>query len=104
MQNPSFVQEWNQRAGFVAAIAVINPLILTAYVLFWHPRGGGFEFWLIGMGLTFIVCLISGSFMLLVIIADRRKRARELRKKVMWEGVLPYDARRAKAEKASEAG
>jgi L-asparagine transporter-like permease len=104
VQNPSFVQEWNQRAGFVAAIAVINPMILTAYVLFWHSRGGGFEFWLIGMGLTFIVCLISGSFMLLVILADRRKRARDLRNKMMWEGVLPYNAAKAKADKAAEAG
>jgi hypothetical protein len=88
----------------VAAIAVINPMILTAYVLFWHARGGGFEFWLIGMGLTFIVCLIAGSFMLLVILTDRRKRARDLRKKKMWEDVLPYNAARAKADKAAEAG
>ncbi len=104
MQNPSFGSEWNDRAGFVAAIAVINPVILTAYVLFWHERGGGFEFWLIGMGLTFIVCLIAGSFMLLVIVTDRRKRARDIRKKMMWEGVLPYNAAKARAEKSVEAG
>ena len=104
MNNPTFIQEWNQRAGFVAAIAVINPMILTGYVLFWHSGGPGFEFWLVGMGLTFMVCLIAGSFMLLVIVADRRTRARELRKKVMWEGVMPYNAAKAKADKAAEAG
>jgi hypothetical protein len=104
MQNPTFIQEWNQRAGFVAAIGVINPVILTAYVLFWHSGGPGFEFWLIGMGLTFMVCLIAGAFMLMVIVADRRTRAHELRKKTMWEGVMPYNAAKAKADKAAEAG
>jgi hypothetical protein len=104
VQNPSFFQEWNDRAGFVAAIAVINPMILTAYVLFWHSGGPGFEFWLVGMGLTFMVCVIAGCFMLMVIVTDRRTRARELRKKLMWEGVMPYNPAKAKAEKAVEAG
>jgi hypothetical protein len=104
VQNPTFFQEWNHRAGFVAAIAVINPIILTAYVMFWHTGGPGFEFWLVGMGLTFMVCVIAGSFMLMVIVSDRRARARELRKKVMWEGVMPYNAAKAKADKAAEPG
>jgi Na+/H+ antiporter NhaC len=104
MQDLSFGREWNERAGFVAAIAVINPIILTAYVLFWHRGVGAFEFWLVGLGLTFIVCLIAGSFMLLVILTDRRKRARVMRKQAMWEDVLPYDPRKSKAAKSSEAG
>jgi uncharacterized membrane protein len=106
MQDKSFIKEWNERAGFVGAIAVINPIVLTAYVLFAH-RGAALEFWLVGLGLTFIVCLIAGSFMLMVIVTDRRKRAKALRKQAMWEDVLPHDARRAKAGKdkaAAEAG
>jgi hypothetical protein len=104
MDSPTFGQEWNHRAGFVAAIAVINPIILTGYVLFWHSGGPGFEFWLVGMGLTFMVCVIAGSFMLMVIVSDRRTRARELRKKAMWEGVMPYNPAKAKADKTAEAG
>jgi hypothetical protein len=107
MSDKSFLKEWNERAGFVAAIAIINPIVLTIYVMFWHRGAGALEFWLVGLGLTFIVCLISGSFMLLVILSDRRKRAKALRKQQMWEDVLPYDAARAKARKeqsAAEAG
>ncbi len=100
----SFLQEWNERAGFVAAIAVINPVLLTAYVMFWHRGGGAFEFWLVGLGLTFLVCLAAGSFMLLVITADRRRRGREQRKQQMWADVMPYDATKARAEKASKPG
>ena len=102
MQELSFIREWNQRAGFVAAIAVINPLILTAYVLFYYKGNGPVEFWLVGLGLTLLVCLIAGSFMLMVILADRRRRAHERRKQLMWEGVLPYDAVKEKARKAAE--
>lgn len=107
MDDKSFIKEWNERAGFVAAIALINPIILTIYVMFWHRGGGAFEFWLVGLGLTFMVCVIAGSFMLMVILSDRRKRAKLFRKNQMWEGVLPYDARREKAKRdqaASEAG
>lgn len=107
MLDKPFIKEWNERAGFVAAIAVINPIILTAYVLFWHRGSGSLEFWLVGLGLTFIVCLVAGSFMLLVIVSDRRKRAKLLRKQRMWEDVLPFNAAREKANKdkaAAEAG
>jgi L-asparagine transporter-like permease len=103
MQDKSFIKEWNERAGFVAAIAVINPLILTAYVMFWHRGAGALEFWLVGLGLTFIVCLIAGSFMLMVILTDRRKREKTMRKQQMWEGVMPYDAAREKAKKEQAA-
>jgi hypothetical protein len=94
MSELSFGKEWNKRAGFVAAIAVINPLIISIYVMFVHRGGGALEFWLVGLGLTFIVCLTAGSFMLMVILTDRRKRARALRKQAMWEDVLPYDPKR----------
>jgi hypothetical protein len=104
MSDKSFLKEWNERAGFVGAIAVINPIILTIYIMFWHRGGGALEFWLVGMGLTFIVCFCAATFMLLVISADRRRRAKLKRRKDMWEDVLPYDAARAKAEKAAEAG
>jgi hypothetical protein len=104
MQQDSFLKEWNRRAGFVAAVAIINPIILTAYCLFWHRGLAPFEFWLIGMGVTFCICLTAGAFMLFVILTDRRKRFRALRKAQMWEGVMPYDAAKAKAEKAAEAG
>jgi hypothetical protein len=104
MQELSFVREWNQRAGFVGAIAIINPVILTAYVFFYYRGASMLEFWLIGMGLTFLVCLVAGAFMLMVILADRRKRAKVWRKKQMWEDVLPYNAAKARAEKAAEAG
>jgi hypothetical protein len=106
MPETSFLKEWNERAGFVGAIAVINPIIVTAYVMFWHRGTGGLEFWLIGLGLTFIVCVAAGSFMLLVILTDRRKRAHRQRKQEMWDGVMPYDAvrERAKREAAAEGG
>jgi ABC-type Fe3+-siderophore transport system permease subunit len=104
MKHPSFFQEFRERAGFVFAIAAINPVILTVYIMFWHRGVGALEFWLVGMGLTFLVCLASGLFMILVISADRRRRFKELRRKDMWEGVMPYDARKAKVEKAAEAG
>jgi L-asparagine transporter-like permease len=103
MSDKPFLKEWNERAGFVAIIAILNPLILTAYVMLQHRGPGALEFWLVGMGLTFIVCLIAGSFMLMVILTDRRKRGRALRKQQMWEDVLPYDAARARADKAKAA-
>jgi hypothetical protein len=106
MQDKSFIKEWNERAGFVAVIAILNPIILTAYVMFWHRGSGSLDFWLVGMGLTFIVCLCAGAFMLMVILTDRRKRGKAMRKQQMWEDVLPYDAAKARAEKAraAEAG
>jgi hypothetical protein len=103
MQEKSFLKEWNERAGFVAVIAILNPLILTAYVMFQHRGSGALEFWLVGLGLTFIVCLAAGAFMLFVILTDRRKRGHAARKQQMWEDVLPYDAGRARAEKAAKA-
>jgi hypothetical protein len=107
MQGKSFLREWNERAGFITGIAVINPIVLTAYVMFWHRGSGALEFWLVGMGLTLFVCCGAGAFMLMVILTDRRKRARDARKQQMWEDVLPYDpakARAARAAKAAEAG
>jgi hypothetical protein len=104
MQDKSFIAEWNERAGFVAGIAIINPLIVTVYVLMFHRGGGALEFWLIGLGLTFIVCMIAGSFMLLVILADRRRRDAALRKQRMWEDALPYDPAKAKAASHRKAG
>jgi hypothetical protein len=73
-------------------------------VMFWHVGRGGLEFWLVGMGLTFIVCLIAGSFMFLVVMAERRRRFKAMRKNQMWEDVLPYDPRKAKAGNPAEAG
>jgi L-asparagine transporter-like permease len=99
-----FIAEWNERAGFVAGIAIINPIIVTAYVLIWHRGAGGLEFWLIGLGLTFIVCMIAGSFMLLVILADRRKRHAAIRRQRMWEGALPYDPAKARPAADSKSG
>jgi hypothetical protein len=103
MQEKSFRKEWGERAGFIAGIALINPLVVTAYVMFWHRGTGGLEFWLVGLGLTLIVCLTAGSFMLMVILTDRRKRARVQRKEQMWKDALPYDAAKARAEKAARA-
>jgi L-asparagine transporter-like permease len=103
MPEKSFIKEWNERAGFVAVVAVLNPIILTLYVMFQHRGAGALEFWLVGMGLTFVVCLVAGGFMLLVILTDRRKRARTMRKQQMWDEVLPYDAAKARAEKAQRA-
>jgi uncharacterized membrane protein len=100
MAAKSFLKEWNERAGFVAAIAVINPVVLTTYVMVWHRGGGALEFWLVGMGLTFIVCFIAASFMLMVILSDRRKREHERRKQQMWKDAMPYDAAKARAAKA----
>jgi Na+/H+ antiporter NhaC len=100
MTDMSFGKEWNDRAGFVAVIAVVNPIILTVYSLIWH-RGAAFEFWLIGMALTFAVCLIAGSFMLLVIITDRNKRFREAAKSQMWADALPYDPAKSKTRARS---
>jgi hypothetical protein len=102
MQEISFGREWNQRAGFVAAIAVIYPVILTAYVMFYYKGNGLIEFWLVGMGLTLLVCLVVGSYMLIVILIDRRRRAEKRRRLRMWEKVLPYDAAKARARKADE--
>jgi hypothetical protein len=103
MRDKSFLKEWNERAGFILGIALINPLIVTAYVMFWHSGAGAFEFWLVGLGLTIVVCLISGSFMLLVILTDRRKRAQAVRRQQMWQDALPYDAAKARAERAAKA-
>jgi hypothetical protein len=103
MQEKSFLKEWNERAGFVAVIAVLNPIILTAYVMFQHRGAGALEFWLVGMGLTLMLCLIAGSFMLMVILTDRRKRGRAARKQQMWEDVLPYNVVKERAEKAAKA-
>jgi hypothetical protein len=100
VQQKPFIKEWNERAGFVGVIAVINPIIVTAYVIFWHRGGGGFEFWLVGLGLTFLVCITAGSFMLMVILSDRRKRARKLRNMAMWADAMPYDPAKAKTDKA----
>jgi hypothetical protein len=100
MDEKSFLKEWNERAGFVAAIAVINPIILTLYILFWHRGSNGLEFWLVGMGLTFIVCFGAGAFMLLVILADRRKRAKKRRHAEMWADVLPRNSRNRPATTA----
>jgi hypothetical protein len=100
----SFLAEFRERAGFVPAIAVINPIILTAYILFWHRGGGALEFWLVGMGLTFLVCAAAGLFMTLVITADRRRRFKAMRRQDMWEGVMPYKPARSKGGEPAERG
>jgi hypothetical protein len=100
----SFLAEFRARAGFVPAIAVINPVILTAYILFWHRGGGALEFWFVGMGLTFLVCTTAGLFMTLVITADRRRRSKAMRHKDMWEGVMPYKPARSKGGAPAERG
>jgi hypothetical protein len=97
-------REFRSRAGFVGVIAVTNPLLLTAYVLYGRPGVGALDFWLIGMALTVLVCAISSVFMLLVVIAERRRRFAAERKAAMWADVMPYDANKAKATKAAKAG
>ncbi len=100
----SFWRELRTRAGFVGVIAITNPLLLTAYVLYGRTGAGAFDFWLIGMGLTLLVCMISSLFMLMVVFAERRRRFAAERKEAMWADVMPYDAAKAKAQKAAKAG
>jgi hypothetical protein len=102
MQDKSFLKEWNERAGFVAGIAALNPIILTIYVMFQHRGPGALEFWLVGMGLTVFVCLIAGAFMLLVILNDRRRRQSAARREKMWADAMPYDAAKARAERRAK--
>lgn len=92
MQELSFIREWNERAGFVAAIAMINPILITAHVLFYYKGPVPFDFWLIGIGLTMLVCLIVGLTMFIVILLDRKRRAEKRRKQLMWENVMPYSS------------
>jgi hypothetical protein len=100
----SFWREFRMRAGFVGVISITNPLLLTAYVLYGRAGAGAFDFWLIGMGLTLLVCVISSMFMLLVVFAERRRRFAAERKAAMWADVMPYDPAKAKAAKSSKAG
>jgi hypothetical protein len=99
MNKVSLWSEYRERAGFVIAIGAINPVILTAYCLFWHTGSGAFDFWLVGICMTLAVCVVAGSFMLMVVMAERRRRFKTERKDKMWSDVMPYDPVKAKAEK-----
>jgi hypothetical protein len=99
MQNVSFWNEYRERAGFVTAIGAINPVILTAYCLFWYTGSGAFDFWIVGIGMTVAVCTVAGLFMLMVVSAERRRRFKTARKDKMWSDVMPYDPVKARAEK-----
>ncbi|MGL4635046.1 MAG: hypothetical protein ACRCWF_03615 [Beijerinckiaceae bacterium] len=100
----SFWKEFKTRAGFVGVIAITNPLLLTGFVFFGRSGSGAFDFWLVGMGLTLLVCAISAAFMLLVVTAERRRRFKSERKAAMWADVMPYDPNKAKEAKQAEAG
>ena len=102
MREISFIREWNQRASFVAAIAIVNTLVITAHVLLYYQGLDPFRFWLIGIGLTGLLCVSTGLFMLTKILLDRRRRSQARERLRMWQGVLPYDPAKAAAEKAGE--
>ena len=99
MGKVSLWSEYRERAGFVIAIAAINPVILTAYCLFWYTGRGALDFWMVGIGMTLAVCFVAGTFMLMVVMAERRRRFKIDRKNRMYSDVLPYDPVKAKAEK-----
>jgi hypothetical protein len=99
----SFWKEFNERAGFVWVVAVTNPIFVTIYVMFFHAAAGGMQFFVIGMLLTAAVCLIAGTFMALVIFAERRSRMIDLKRKAKWHDLMPYDPR-ATARSKAEAG
>jgi hypothetical protein len=89
----SFWKEFNERAGFVWVVAITNPIFVITYVMFFHAAAGGMQFLAIGLILTAAVCLIAGTFMALVIFADRRSRKVALKRKAKWHDLMPYDPR-----------
>jgi threonine/homoserine/homoserine lactone efflux protein len=91
----NFRVELREKAGFVGLIAVTNPVILTAYVMFLHPEGPSMQFWIIGMVLTAATCLIALAMMALIVRSDRRQRQRRVNRNDQWEDLLPYDPRKA---------
>ena len=103
MDKVTLWSEFRERAGFVSAIGCINPIILTVYCLFWYSGNGAFDFWIVGLCMTLAVCVVAGSFMLMVVVAERRRRFKTARKDKMWSDVMPYDPVKAKAEQHAAA-
>jgi hypothetical protein len=103
MKPMTFWQEFNGRAGFIWVIAVTNPVVVTLYVMFLHNAPEPMMFWLVGMLLTVIVCVISALFMGAVIFSERRRRMADFKRQVMWNDVMPYDPRKSRPA-ATDAG
>jgi hypothetical protein len=99
VKSVSFWKEFNQRAGFVWVVGITNPIFITIYVMFFHPTAGGMQFFIVGLLLTAAVCLISGSFMSMVIMAERRRRATDARRKAQWHDLMPYNPQEAAKER-----
>jgi hypothetical protein len=76
MNSPTFFDEFKQRAGFVGAIALSNPVILSFYVLISRSGPGALEFWAAGMVLIALTCIVSLIAVAMVVRAERRKRFR----------------------------
>ncbi len=100
MKPKSFFRELRERSGFIGIIALTNPLFITAYVLYFHKAGSALYFWVMGMVLTGVICLISVLFMGPVVFVERRRRMHEEARAAMWHDVMPYDPVKAKASRS----
>jgi hypothetical protein len=93
----SFGSEFSARASFITGLAVVNPLLLTVYVMFYREGSGGAEFWAIGTGITFVLCAIAAIIVYFQVLSDRKDRFRREAEAAKWRKIMPTDSPTAEA-------
>ncbi len=97
MARQSFRAEFAARTSFITGLAVVNPLLLTVYVLFYREAGGGAEFWAIGTGMTLVLCAGAALIVYFQVLSDRKQRFRREAEAAKWRKIMPVDGTSAEA-------
>jgi hypothetical protein len=92
MAKQSFKSEFASRAAFISGLAIVNPLLLTVYVMFYREGSGGAEFWAIGTGITLVLCAIGAIVVYFQVLADRKKRFKREAEAAKWRKIMPTEA------------
>jgi ABC-type nickel/cobalt efflux system permease component RcnA len=97
MAKQSFKSEFASRAAFITGLAIVNPLLLTVYVLFYREGSGGAEFWAIGTAITLALCAIAAIIVYFQVLSDRKQRFKREAEAAKWRKIMPADGSAAEA-------
>ena len=80
----AFWYEFRRRADVILWVALINPILLALYALSEEISRPALEFWLIGLGVTFVACAVAFAVMYAVTARSVNSSLKSVLHEKMW--------------------
>ena len=88
MLDVAFWLEYRRRADPVIWLAFLNPPLLGLHVLTTQTARPALEVWLLGLGVTFLVCLFGAVAIYFATILAIRRGVQHVTREKMWLDII----------------